>query len=92
MAERKKRDYKKEYREYGGKPEHIKERSERNKARRMMGLKVGDPREVDHIKPLSKGGSNSKRNLRVVSRKTNRRKGAKYNGGGGKYKGGKRIK
>lgn len=91
MAE-KKRDYKKEYREYGGKPEHIKERSERNKARRMMGLKVGDPREVDHIKPLSKGWSNSKRNLRVVSRKTNRRKGAKYNAGGGKYKGGKRIK
>ena len=91
MAE-KKRDYKKEYREYGGKPEHIKERSERNKAGRMMGLKVGDPREVDHIKPLSKGGSNSKRNLRVVSRKTNRRKGAKYNAGGGKYKGGKRIK
>nr|DAE69292.1 MAG TPA: HNH nuclease [Caudoviricetes sp.]DAZ36469.1 MAG TPA: HNH nuclease [Caudoviricetes sp.] len=91
MAE-KKRDYKKEYREYGGKPEHIKERSERNKARRMMGLKVGDPREVDHIKPLSKGGSNSKRNLRIVSRKTNRRKGAKYNAGGGKYKGGKRIK
>lgn len=88
----KKRDYKKEYREYGGKPEHIKERSERNKARRMMGLKVGDPREVDHIKPLSKGGSNSKRNLRIVSRKTNRRKGAKYNAGGGKYKGGKRIK
>ena len=91
MAE-KKRDYKKEYREYGGKPEHIKERSERNKARRMMGLKVGDPREVDHIKPLSKGGSNSKRNLRIVSRKTNRRKGAMYNAGGGKYKGGKRIK
>ena len=91
MAE-KKRDYKKEYREYGGKPEHIKERYERNKARRMMGLKVGDPREVDHIKPLSKGGSNSKRNLRIVSRKTNRRKGAKYNAGGGKYKGGKRIK
>ena len=91
MAE-KKRDYKKEYREYGGKPEHIKERSERNKARRMMGLKVGDPREVDHIKPLSKGWSNSKLNLRVVSRKTNRRKGAKYNAGGGKYKGGKRIK
>lgn len=91
MAE-KKRDYKKEYREYGGNPEHIKERSERNKARRMMGLKVGDPREVDHIKPLSKGGSNSKRNLRIVSRKTNRRKGAKYNAGGGKYKGGKRIK
>lgn len=39
----KKRDYKKEYREYGGKPEQIKHRSERNKARRMMGLKVGGP-------------------------------------------------
>ena len=43
-----------------------------------MGLKKGDPREVDHKKPLSKGGSNSKRNLRVVSRKTNRSKGDKY--------------
>lgn len=43
-----------------------------------MGLKVGDPREVDHIKPLSKGGTNSKKNLRVVSRTTNRKKGAKY--------------
>lgn len=69
------RDYKKEYRDYHGKPEHIKERSERNKARREMGLKKGDPREVDHIKPLSKGGSNKKDNLRVVSRETNRHKG-----------------
>ena len=42
-----------------------------------MGLKVGDPREVDHIKPLSKGGSNNKRNLRIVKRSTNRKKGTK---------------
>lgn len=42
-----------------------------------MGLKVGDPREVDHVKPLSKGGSNKKDNLRVVSRTTNRKKGNK---------------
>jgi 5-methylcytosine-specific restriction endonuclease McrA len=42
-----------------------------------MGLKKGDPREVDHKIPLSKGGSNSKKNLRVVSRKTNRKKGNK---------------
>lgn len=42
-----------------------------------MGLKKGDPREVDHKVPLSKGGSNSKRNLRVVSRTTNRKKGNK---------------
>lgn len=74
----KKRDYKKEYRKYHSKPLQKKRRAERNKARRKMGLKVGDPREVDHIKPLSKGGSNSKSNLRVVSRKTNRQKGNKY--------------
>ena len=42
-----------------------------------MGLEKGDPREVDHIKPLSKGGGNNKENLRVVSRKTNREKSDK---------------
>jgi HNH endonuclease. len=42
-----------------------------------MGLKKGDPREVDHVRPLDKGGSNSRGNLRIVSRTTNRRKGAK---------------
>jgi len=77
MAAKKKRDYKKEYRDYHSKPAQRKARAERNKARRIMGLKVGDPREVDHKVPLSKGGSNSKRNLRVVSRTTNRRKGNK---------------
>lgn len=71
------RDYKKEYQNYHSKSEQKKNRAARNKARREMGLKVGDPREVDHKKPLSKGGSNSKRNLRVVSRKTNRKKGNK---------------
>ena len=71
------RDYKKEYRDYHGKPEQIANRSKRNQARKKMGLEVGDPREVDHVKPLSRGGGNSKSNLRVVSRKTNRKKGAK---------------
>ena len=73
----KKRDYKKEYAEYHSKPEQIKNRSARNKARKEMGLTKGDPREVDHKKPLSKGGSNKKSNLRVVSRTTNRKKGNK---------------
>jgi 5-methylcytosine-specific restriction endonuclease McrA len=72
------RDYKKEYREYQGKAQQRKRRAMRNKARRIMGLKTGDPREVDHKRPLSKGGSNKKKNLRVVSRTTNRRKGSKY--------------
>ena len=74
MAER---DYKKEYREYHSKPEQKKNRAMRNAARKEMGLEVGDPREVDHKKPLSKGGTNSQENLRVVSRTTNREKGNK---------------
>ena len=51
-------------------------RAARNRARRKMGLKKGDPREVDHKKSLRSGGSNSKKNLRVVSRSSNRKKGA----------------
>ena len=74
---KKKRDYKKEYRDYHSKPAQRKNRSKRNQARRKMGLKKGDKREVDHKKPLSKGGSNKKSNLRAVSRRTNRRKAAK---------------
>jgi len=71
------RDYKKEYREYHGKPEQIKARAQRNAARRKLGLAVGDPREADHKNPISKGGSNRKDNLRAVSRIANRRKGSK---------------
>tara|TARA_R110002012_G_scaffold56608_2_gene145332 strand:- start:1847 stop:2077 length:231 start_codon:yes stop_codon:yes gene_type:complete len=71
------RDYKKEYRQYHGKREQIAARAARNRARRKEGLKKGDPREVDHKKPLSKGGSNGKSNTRVVSKKENRKK---YNG------------
>ena len=75
MAE-KKRDYAKEYREYHGKPEQVKARAQRNAARAKLGLSKGDPREADHKVPLSKGGSNSKRNLRAVSQHTNRTKAA----------------
>ena len=78
----KKRDYKKEYRDFHGKPEQIKNRNKRNAARKQLmkegRVKKGDGKHVDHIKPLSKGGSNGKKNLRVVSAKTNLRKGAKY--------------
>jgi 5-methylcytosine-specific restriction endonuclease McrA len=38
-------------------------------------VKKGDGKHVDHIKPLSKGGSNGRKNLRVVSAKTNLQKG-----------------
>jgi len=73
----KERDYKKEYKDYHGTPEQIANRTKRNKARKLCGCKVGDGKEVDHKKPLSKGGSNRKSNLRVVLRSTNRKKGAK---------------
>lgn len=67
-----KRDYKKELAwEHKKKPNRVKDRAERNTARRQAGLKVGDPRQADHIKPLVNGGSNAKSNVRVVSAKTN---------------------
>jgi 5-methylcytosine-specific restriction endonuclease McrA len=77
IQKEKARDYRQEYREYHGKPSQIKERAQRNAARSKLGLKPGDPREVDHKHAISDGGSNSKRNLRAVSRETNRKKGAK---------------
>ena len=52
-------------------------RAARNRARRelmKLGMvKKGDGRDVDHVKPLSKGGAETaKNNLRVVSAHTNR--------------------
>lgn len=68
------RDYQKEN-EYKSRPDQIKKRVARNKARRMLereGLvKKGDKKHVDHKKPLSKGGSNSRSNLRVRSASAN---------------------
>jgi len=77
MPRKKPRNYRKEYKEYHGKPEQRKNRSLRNQARRKLKLKKGDGKEVDHKKPLSKGGTNGRKNLRAVSRKTNRKKGSK---------------
>lgn len=71
-----KRDYKKEVAKYTSRPEVVKKRVEQNKARRMMEAEgkvhKGDGKDVDHKKPLSKGGSTSKSNLRVVDRGSNR--------------------
>lgn len=68
------RNYKKEYAQYHGTPAQRRNRSRRNAARRALGLEVGDSREVDHKRPLSKGGGNGKKNIRAVSRTTNRKK------------------
>jgi hypothetical protein len=70
------RDYKKEYQNYQGKPEQIANRSDRNKARRVMEKKVGSAalkgKDVDHKKRLMAGGSNSVSNLRLQSPSVNR--------------------
>lgn len=71
-----KRDYKRENLLYNSKPEQIKARSERTTARRQSNAAgtthKGDGTNIDHIKPLSKGGSNDKSNQRVVSEAKNK--------------------
>lgn len=70
------RDYKSEYKNYQGKPEQIKNRSMRNAARRKAekdGLvRKGDGKDVDHRRPIVKGGGNTPGNTRVVSASANR--------------------
>lgn len=69
------RDYQAE-RKYDSKPIVKKRRAERNKARRIMEkagkVHKGDGKDVDHRKPLSKGGKTTKNNLRVKSASSNR--------------------
>ena len=69
------RDYKKEA-QYEASPEQVANRVARNRARRQYEKKHGDlPRDVelDHIKPLSTGGSSiSKSNVRAVPASANR--------------------
>lgn len=73
-----KRDYKKEKRQYEDKhPNRKRDRAARGRARTAAGLKVGDPRQADHIKPLTEGGGYGKGNVRVVSAKTNLSKEAR---------------
>ena len=72
-----KRNYDKELRwEKEDKPMRVKERSKRNAARALMMEEgkayKGDGKDVDHKKPLSKGGGNGRSNLRVVSASKNR--------------------
>jgi hypothetical protein len=77
----KKRDYKAEYKKYHSTPKAKKDRVKRNKNRRKFEregrVKKGDGKEIDHKIPLSKGGGNGEKNLRVVSKKTNRKKATK---------------
>jgi len=70
------RNYDKEYANYQGKPEQIKNRAERNAARREMmskgAVRKGDGMDIDHKTPISKGGGNTAGNLRAVGKSANR--------------------
>lgn len=61
---------------YNAKPEQVKNRVARNTARRELmaegKVSKGDGKDVDHKKPLIKGGSNGRSNLEVKSATTNR--------------------
>jgi len=69
------RNYRSEYDSYQGKPEQIKNRAERNAARRKATkagkVHKGDGKDVAHIVALDKGGSN-KQGVRVESASANR--------------------
>ena len=71
-----KRNYRKEYENYHSKPKQKKNRAKRNAARDIMEkdgrVRKGDGKDVAHKKPLAKGGSNGKTNLKVSSQSKNR--------------------
>ena len=68
------RDYQKEN-EYKAQPDQISKRVARNKARREAikdgRVSKGDGKEIDHIIPLSRGGSNDKSNTRIRTKSQN---------------------
>lgn len=72
---RKPRDYKKEYRDYQGKPEQKKRRAARNAARRAAVKKYGKAalrgKEVDHL-GSNPHGDLRKRKTKIVSKHANR--------------------
>lgn len=79
----KKRNYRDEYDSYHGKPEQVKRRAQRNaaraKAEKEGKVKRGDGKEVDHVAKNRKGSLDNG-NVRVVSKRTNRRKQPKRDG------------
>lgn len=76
MGRKTKEDYRRHYREYQSRPEQIKKRALRNKARRAMVKRLGKAalagKDIDHRRPLRSGGSNGLRNLRAISIRRNR--------------------
>jgi hypothetical protein len=70
------RDYKREYERYHGSEAAKKDRAQRNAARAAMvkagKARKGDGKDVGHLVPIDRGGTNAKGNLAVQTRKKNR--------------------
>jgi hypothetical protein len=83
-AKERKRNYKREYKLFHGKPSQIKKRAKRVTARRRMEragkVHKGDGKDVDHKTPLRNGGGNGKENLRIRDKSDNRSDNGKYKG------------
>jgi len=66
-------------RTYQAKPQQRKNRAKRNSARAKLmkqgRVRRGDGKHVDHKRPMSKGGGNSPKNLRVMSQRKNLQRG-----------------
>ena len=57
---------------YNARASETKKRSNDAKARRILNLDVGDPRDAGHIKSQNSGGKTTKCNLHPQSRHSNR--------------------
>lgn len=68
------RNYKQEFKQYGSKPQQMKNRAARNRAHRLLEKALGKEikGDVDHKRPLSKGGTNVRSNLRPLAPSQNR--------------------
>lgn len=70
------RNYREEYDKYQGSPEQLKNRAQRNKARRIMAksgkVHKGDGKDVGHIRAMSKGGKTTAGNIEVQTKSGNR--------------------
>lgn len=77
------RNFRKEYDEYQGKPEQIRRRAQRNAARAAAAKKglvhKGDGKEIDHLGMNRRGKLNNKK-VKVVSKKANRSRQPKRDG------------
>lgn len=72
----KRRNYKREYALYHGKPEQIKRRAKRNKSRRLLArqglVKKGDGKDVHHKD--NNPGNTRRSNLAIIGKSKNRSK------------------